>query len=187
MSLWPLWPSWPLLPSWPLWPLAQTLRVLEKPREKPVHQMAFIDIYRLSGQDQYCTWNRKHGVSTGTSMSWLSQMVTLRNSEFRSHSLGHSLQIVKQVSVDVLFPHDGDTLKNSPIHKQFLPPRCNIYQLLAHCMIIWGMLPLQWSNTHTIQGCLSFFSPMPICISMQTDTLNIIKHILHGFNDRHSI
>ena len=136
MSLWPLWPSWPLLPSWPLWPLAQTLRVLEKPREKPVHQMAFIDIYRLSGQDQYCAWNRKHGVSTGTSMSWLSQMVTLRNSEFRSHSLGHSLQIVKQVSVDVLFPHDGDTLKNNPIHEQFVPPKCNIYQLLALCMII---------------------------------------------------
>jgi hypothetical protein len=149
--------------------------------------MAFIDIYRLSGQDQYCAWNRKHGVSTGTSMSWLSQMVTLRNSEFRSHSLGHSLQIVKQVSVDVLFPHDGDTLKNNPIHEQFLPPKCNIYQLLALCMIIWGMLPLQWSNTHTIQGCLSIFSPMPFCISMQTYTLNIIKHILHGFNDRHSI
>ena len=102
-------------------------------------------------------------------------MVTLRNSEFRSHSLGHSLQIVKQVSVDVLFPHDGDTLKNNPIHEQFLPPSCNIYQLLALCMIIWGMLPLQWSNTHTIQGCLSFFSPMPICISMQTYTLNMRK------------
>ena len=42
----------------------------------------------------------------GTSLYWLTHMTTVRSSEFRSHSL----RIVKQVSVDVLFPHDVDTV-----------------------------------------------------------------------------